>query len=93
MSTFSVASRKEFDAARLQASNYIPNVAVLHRREVFDRVGAYDPHILLRRLCDWDLWLRIASAGTIGHTDVLIGEATGRTRRIRSGAPPASISS
>ena len=51
----------------------------MHRREVLDEVGAYDPHILIRRLCDWDLWLRIASAGTIGHTDVLVGQSNGRT--------------
>jgi GT2 family glycosyltransferase len=68
---------RDFDAGLLQVSNYIPNVAVVHRREVLDRVGTYDPHILLRRLCDWDLWLRIAAAGAIGHTDVVIGEANG----------------
>jgi rhamnosyltransferase len=69
----------QFDAARLQVSNYISHVAVLFRRNVLDRVGVYDPHILVRRLCDWDLWLRIASVGTIGHTDVLVGESNGRT--------------
>jgi rhamnosyltransferase len=68
---------RDFDAGLLRVSNYIPNVAVVHRREILDRVGTYDPHILLRRLCDWDLWLRIAAAGTIGHTDVVIGEANG----------------
>ena len=67
----------DFDAEMLRAGNYIPNVAVMHRREILDQVGTYDPHILLRRLCDWDLWLRIANAGTIGHTDVLVGEANG----------------
>ncbi len=72
---------KEFDAALLQVSNFISNVAVMHRRAVIDQAGACDPHILLRRVCDWDLWLRIASVGTIGHTDVLVGEATGRTTR------------
>jgi rhamnosyltransferase len=46
---------------------------------VAERVGVYDPHILIRRLCDWDQWLRIAKVGSIGHTDVLIGEATGLT--------------
>lgn len=68
---------RHFDAELLRVSNYIPNVAVVHRRAVLDRVGTYDPHILLRRLCDWDLWLRIAAAGTIGHTDVVVGEANG----------------
>ena len=68
---------RDFDAELLRVANYIPNVAVVHRRAVLDRAGTYDPHILLRRLCDWDLWLRIAAAGTIGHTDVLVGEANG----------------
>jgi GT2 family glycosyltransferase len=68
-----------FDPVRLQAANYISHLAVLLRREVLDRVGVYDTHILIRRLCDWDLWLRIASVGTIGHSDVLVGRSNGRT--------------
>jgi glycosyltransferase involved in cell wall biosynthesis len=68
---------KDFDAERLRASNYIANVGVVHRREILDRVGALDPHVLVRRLCDWDLWLRIARRGSIGHTDVLVGETNG----------------
>jgi GT2 family glycosyltransferase len=73
------AEPRHFDPHLLEQQNYIPNVAVLLRREILDRAGSYDPHILVRRLCDWDLWLRIASQGTIGHTDELIGEANGGT--------------
>ena len=40
--------------------NIIANNSVLHDRCIFDIVGMYDPHILLRRLCDWDLWMRFA---------------------------------
>lgn len=42
----------------LRNLNTIPNGGVLVRRSYFDRFGLYDPHILMRRLCDWDLWLR-----------------------------------
>jgi hypothetical protein len=30
------------------------------RRAAIDAVGWYDPHVLMKRLCDWDLWRRIA---------------------------------
>ena len=42
----------------LKVINPIPNGAVMCSRSFFDKVGLYDPHILMRRLCDWDLWLR-----------------------------------
>ena len=42
----------------LRNLNTIPNGGVLVRRSYFERFGLYDPHILMRRLCDWDLWLR-----------------------------------
>ncbi|NYH22317.1 glycosyltransferase [Paraburkholderia bryophila] len=43
--------------------NTIPNGGVLVRRSFFDRFGLYDPHLLLRRVCDWDLWLRAMRLG------------------------------
>jgi len=43
--------------------NTIPNGGVLVRRSFFDRFGLYDPHLLLRRVCDWDLWLRALRLG------------------------------
>ncbi|MFM0278450.1 glycosyltransferase [Paraburkholderia sediminicola] len=43
--------------------NTIPNGGVLVRRSFFDRFGLYDPHLLLRRICDWDLWLRALRLG------------------------------
>jgi len=43
--------------------NSIPNGAVLCQRQFFDRYGMYDPHIILRRICDWDLWLRALRQG------------------------------
>ncbi len=32
---------------------------MLLAREILDRFGLYDPHLAMRRLCDWDLWLRL----------------------------------
>jgi glycosyltransferase involved in cell wall biosynthesis len=44
----------------LSFENRIANNSVLVSRELFDRHGLYDPHVAMRRLCDWDLWLRLA---------------------------------
>lgn len=49
---------KPFSYDQLIEGNYIPNNTVMHRREVFESYGGYDMHIVMRRLCDWDLWLR-----------------------------------
>jgi glycosyltransferase involved in cell wall biosynthesis len=43
----------------LSFENRLANNAVLVPRELFDRHGMYDPHVGMRRLCDWDLWLRL----------------------------------
>ncbi|OAJ51516.1 hypothetical protein A6V36_15945 [Paraburkholderia ginsengiterrae] len=47
----------------LRNLNTIPNGGVLVRRSFFDRFGLYDPHLMLRRVCDWDLWLRALRLG------------------------------
>ncbi len=44
----------------LSFENRLANNAVLVPRVLFDRHGLYDPHVGMRRLCDWDLWLRLA---------------------------------
>jgi glycosyltransferase involved in cell wall biosynthesis len=44
----------------LSFENRIANNSVLVPRAVFDRYGMYDPHAAMRRVCDWDLWLRLA---------------------------------
>ncbi|WP_316172289.1 glycosyltransferase [Bradyrhizobium sp. SZCCHNRI3037] len=52
--------------------NTIPNGGVLCRRSFFDRYGLYDPHLLLRRICDWDLWLRAKILGaSFRHLDIV----------------------
>ncbi|MBD9427213.1 glycosyltransferase [Pseudomonas sp. PDM15] len=49
-----------FNYALLMNGNYIANNTVIHHKELFDVAGMYDPHIILRRYCDYDLWLRFA---------------------------------
>lgn len=60
---FTLAGRDQllgqpFDYSKLMSGNFIANNSLIHRREVFERLGGYDMHVLMRRLCDWDLWLR-----------------------------------
>jgi len=47
-----------FNYQRLMTENFIANNSVMHRRSVFERLGGYDMHLVMRRRCDWDLWLR-----------------------------------
>jgi len=46
--------------ASLLQRNSIANVSVLLHKSIFSRYGLYDPHVVLRRITDWDLWLRLA---------------------------------
>lgn len=47
----------------LQHLNTIPNGSILCTRGFFEKYGLYDPHIVARRVCDWDLWLRSIGLG------------------------------
>lgn len=49
---------RSFDSSVINESNFIANNAVIHHREVPFIYGGYDCHIVMRRLCDWDLWIR-----------------------------------
>jgi GT2 family glycosyltransferase len=59
-----------------KSSVLVPNAGILIHRRVFDRIGWYDPSIVLRRSCDWDLFRRIFAAGVSFETipDVLAEE-------------------
>jgi hypothetical protein len=61
----------------LHATNYIPNNAVLLHRRVVDEVGFYDPHAAMSRLCDWDLWRRVAECFPIVPLEVRVGTVSG----------------
>lgn len=57
----------------LRAGNFIPNNGVMLPRFIIEDVGFYDPHILIARLCDWDLWCRIAERYEVKAVDVSVG--------------------
>jgi glycosyltransferase involved in cell wall biosynthesis len=59
--------------ATLFSHNYIPNNAVLLDKRVIEHVGLYDPHICMARLCDWDLWQRVAWHYKIEYVDLFVG--------------------
>jgi glycosyltransferase involved in cell wall biosynthesis len=42
----------------MRTLNTVANGGILVRRDFFDRFGLYDPHLVARRLCDWELWNR-----------------------------------
>jgi glycosyltransferase involved in cell wall biosynthesis len=50
---------KQVNAQELNIKNCIGNSAALLRRSAISAVGYYDPHVLLKRASDWDLWLRV----------------------------------
>jgi glycosyltransferase involved in cell wall biosynthesis len=43
----------------LYEQNRLANNSVLFPRQLVERHGMFDCHIGMRRLCDWDLWLRL----------------------------------
>lgn len=58
----------------VQLINTIANGGVLCTRLFFEKYGLYDPHLILRRTCDWDLWCRALRLGAnIQHIHSTIG--------------------
>lgn len=49
---------EEIKLHTLNQNNQITNNSVLFPRALVAQYGMYDCHIGMRRLCDWDLWLR-----------------------------------
>jgi glycosyltransferase involved in cell wall biosynthesis len=54
--------------------NYLCNLSVILKRDVINCVGGYDESPLLRRLCDWDLWVRIGSQFKVVRLERVIGK-------------------
>ena len=46
--------------ASLLQRNKLANCSTLVRKSVFEKSGLYDPHVIVRRFTDWDLWIRIS---------------------------------
>lgn len=62
-----------WDPGQLRKQNAICNNAVLIRRHVIDHVGGWDEDASMRRICDWDHWLRIGSLYDAVRIDALVG--------------------
>jgi glycosyltransferase involved in cell wall biosynthesis len=59
--------------ASLIQGNKMANAAMIVHRSLFDLCGLYDPHVVMRRFTDWDLWLRFIDAEPIHLVpDVLV---------------------
>ncbi|MBX3193958.1 MAG: glycosyltransferase family 2 protein [Microbacteriaceae bacterium] len=73
----SFAFGKDTTEDELLAINHIPNNGVMVPRSVLEDVGVYDPHIVLARICDYDLWLRIRRRVPITFVTTRVGEEHG----------------
>jgi glycosyltransferase involved in cell wall biosynthesis len=63
-----------WDKTRIETHNFISNNSVIVKREVINLVGGYDERRTIRRLCDWELWLRISRKFAVARIPQLIGE-------------------
>lgn len=54
-----ILPEKEVNIVDLYEINRFANNSVILPRTIFETFGMYDPHIGMRRLTDWDLWLRL----------------------------------
>ncbi len=64
--------RRPVSFSGLTSHNDIANNSVLVPRVLLERRGLYDPHVAMRRLCDWDLWLRLLSHAPAVAVDRLV---------------------
>ena len=53
-----VHGEKYDEQIMIKKGNQILNNSVVHSRELPYLYGVYNPHVAMRRLCDWDLWRR-----------------------------------
>ena len=65
------------DVGGIFQGNFIANGGVMLPRSIIDDVGFYDPHPIIARVNDWDLWRRIALKYDLIAVDVLIGRQHG----------------
>lgn len=56
----------------LPITNVIGNGSVVIHRKVIEKIGFYDPHLSLTRLCDWDFWNRIVNEYVISFYDKIL---------------------
>ena len=74
------STRDVLSISALAYTNFIANGGVVLHREVLETVGLYDPHLLLTKLCDWDLWKRIVKKYEFHETGIFSGTELGATQ-------------
>lgn len=57
----------------VKQGNFICNLSVLLKREVINDVGGYDESLALKRLCDWDLWVRVGEKYPVKKVNAVVG--------------------
>lgn len=57
--------------------NIIPNCSTLIRREVFLKAGWLDPSVILKRICDYDMWIRAAKHFDITFLEKVVAVENG----------------
>ncbi|MDY7036863.1 MAG: glycosyltransferase family 2 protein, partial [Thermodesulfobacteriota bacterium] len=65
---------RDFSIRDIKVSNFIPCNAFLIKKESMIEVGLFAPHILMRRIADWDFWMRAGLRLKIIHGPFLCGE-------------------
>lgn len=64
----------QVDSTMLMNRNYIANNSVLHHKSILNMTGLYDPHIILRRCCDYDLWIRMSKFVPFIYVDEVVSK-------------------
>lgn len=64
--------KNEFSYSSLIKGNFIANNSVLHHKDIIHKYGMYDCHLTMRRLCDWDLWIRWAKEVPFIYVDKVV---------------------
>lgn len=68
----------EWDYKRLvEQGNFLGNLTVLIRKNILNEIGAHDEDPIIRRLCDWDLWVRIGASYSVKRIAVSVGMVHG----------------
>lgn len=67
----------ELTYANFYKQNRIANNSVLMPRKIFRDFGMFDCHIAMKRLCDWDLWLRLINFFAFNYIDKVISNVFG----------------
>lgn len=59
---------------KIDKQNFLCNNAVIVTKEAINTVGGYDEALIMKRLCDWDLWWRIGKDFKVARILKVIGE-------------------